>query len=73
MTRFAESHFHGHPAKTALATVDDWVRFASSGLGPVLDLVLRWFITAPLLASGILKVSDWQTALLLAANEYPVD
>jgi hypothetical protein len=34
--------------------IDEWVGFTHSGLGPLLDLVLRWFVAAPFIASGIL-------------------
>ncbi|MSP66581.1 MAG: DoxX family membrane protein [Alphaproteobacteria bacterium] len=40
--------------------------------GPVVDLVIRLWIGPVFLFSGLLKVADWQTALLLASNEYPV-
>ena len=39
---------------------------------PVLDLVVRLSLAKAYLASGLVKVMNWQTALFLASNEYPV-
>jgi len=41
-------------------------------LGPGLDLALRIWLGQIFLLSGLLKVADWTTAVLLATNEYPV-
>ena len=46
--------------------------FAERGLGPVLDLAIRLMLAAIFWRSGLLKVMSWDTALYLAANEYPV-
>jgi NADH dehydrogenase/putative oxidoreductase len=41
-------------------------------LGPWFDLALRLFIANPFFVSGVLKLADWDNALYLATNEYPV-
>ncbi len=45
---------------------------ADRGLGPVLDLVVRWWLASIFFISGVLKAANWQTALELARSEYPV-
>jgi len=40
--------------------------------GPVLDLIIRLSIAQVFFVSGFLKLTDWDNALYLAANEYPV-
>lgn len=47
-------------------------RTAEGGLGSTLDLVIRFWLAQGFFVSGVLKVSDWTTALYLAANEYPL-
>ena len=39
---------------------------------PVFDLVVRLVIAQGLLASGLVKLMDWERALALASQEYPV-
>ena len=39
---------------------------------PVFDLVVRLVIAQGLLASGLVKLMDWERALALATQEYPV-
>ena len=39
---------------------------------PFTDLAMRFFVALPFLRSGIVKAGDWDTALLLATEEYPV-
>jgi NADH dehydrogenase/putative oxidoreductase len=39
---------------------------------PPLDLLIRLWLAQVFLVSGLLKVADWQTAVDLATNEYPV-
>ncbi len=45
---------------------------AQGVLSPLLDLAIRLWLAQVFWVSGILKLADWQTALYLAANEYPV-
>jgi NADH dehydrogenase FAD-containing subunit/uncharacterized membrane protein YphA (DoxX/SURF4 family) len=47
-------------------------RTAEDGLGSALDLIARLWIAQGFFVSGVLKASDWKTALALSANEYPV-
>ena len=39
---------------------------------PALDMLVRLCLAQMFLVSGLIKVANWQTALYLAANEYPV-
>ncbi|MEM7406986.1 MAG: FAD-dependent oxidoreductase [Pseudomonadota bacterium] len=73
MSHIIRSPFQGHPLRTLLAFVTEWTEMAHMALAPPLDALLRWFVAAPFIASAVLKLSDWNTALLLAQNEYPVD
>ncbi len=41
-------------------------------LWPVLDLLIRLWLAQVFFVSGVLKAANWDNALLLAANEYPV-
>jgi NADH dehydrogenase/putative oxidoreductase len=50
----------------------DVLRFMRRALGPVADLVIRVWLAQIFFVSGVLKVSNWDNALLLAATEYPV-
>jgi uncharacterized membrane protein YphA (DoxX/SURF4 family) len=52
-----------------------WTRAAALGertLSSLADLVVRIMLAQGFFVSGVLKLSDWNTALYLAANEYPV-
>ena len=50
----------------------DFFRFGGRTAGSILDLVVRLWIAEIFFVSGVLKLANWQTALFLAANEYPV-
>jgi putative oxidoreductase len=39
---------------------------------PLLDVAIRCVLARPFFASGSVKLTNWSTALYLAANEYPV-
>ncbi len=57
-------------------TLRRWVKWYLDGtetFWPISDLVIRLFIGMWFLRSGLVKAADWDTALYLAANEYPVD
>ena len=41
-------------------------------LYPLTDLAIRLWIAQAFIVSGVLKISDWDTALTLATYEYPV-
>jgi NADH dehydrogenase/putative oxidoreductase len=48
------------------------LRFAQRVAWPVLDLLVRLWLAQVFFVSGTVKLLNWQTALDLAANEYPV-
>ena len=62
--------------KQVLARPLGWVAAAISGAErsawPVLDLVVRLWLAQVFFVSGVLKAANWENALSLAANEYPV-
>ena len=41
-------------------------------INPFFDLLVRFFVAQAIFRSGIVKLSDWDTALNLARLEYPV-
>jgi len=47
-------------------------RVAENIFGPIVDLLSRLWISQAFIVSGIIKVNNWDTALYLATNEYPV-
>ena len=52
-----------------------WTRalaLAERTLAPLADLAVRLALAQAFFASGVLKLADWNTAVYLAANEYPV-
>lgn len=56
-------------------TLRIWVKTWRSVLGlisPFFDLLVRFFVAQAIFRSGIVKLSDWDTALSLARFEYPV-
>ena len=56
-------------------TLRSWAKLYSGGaevFWPFTDIIVRFFVALPFLRSGIVKVADWETAVFLAANEYPV-
>ncbi len=56
----------------ALRWVMDALRGAERGLGPLLDLVIRFALAQTFFISGLLKAGNWEAALQLARDEYPV-
>jgi putative oxidoreductase len=48
------------------------IRLAQQAVWPPLDLVIRLWLAQTFFVSGLLKAADWDNALYLAANEYPV-
>jgi len=52
--------------------VGEIVRFGEITLSPFLDLAIRLWLAQIFWVSGILKLMDWDRALTLAAEEYPV-
>jgi len=63
-------------AQRALARPLSWaafvVRAMEKTLWPLLDLVIRLWLAQVFFVSGVLKAANWENALNLAANEYPV-
>ena len=56
-------------------TVRRWAKWYLDGtetFWPISDLAIRFFVGMWFLRSGLVKAADWDTALYLAANEYPV-
>ncbi len=56
-------------------TVRIWVdgfRILRRGAGPLVDLAIRLWIAQVFFISGVVKIANWDTALYLAANEYPL-
>jgi NADH dehydrogenase/putative oxidoreductase len=56
----------GGASRTAVAGI------VRSLVWPKIDLVIRLWLAGLFFASGVLKLTHWQTALDLARNEYPV-
>ncbi|NQX95301.1 MAG: FAD-dependent oxidoreductase, partial [Erythrobacter sp.] len=50
-----------------------WYLDGTETFWPISDVIIRFFIGMWFLRSGLVKAADWDTALYLAANEYPVD
>jgi len=48
------------------------LRFLERTAGPVVDLLIRLWIAQMYFVSAVVKLANWDHALLLAANEYPV-
>ena len=51
---------------------DFFLRLNRGFLWPKIDLIIRFWLAKVFFVSGLLKVMHWQTALDLAAYEYPV-
>ncbi|MEK9968118.1 MAG: DoxX family membrane protein, partial [Ferrovibrio sp.] len=56
---------------TAIRLSDLWDT-VDKRFGPVVDLCIRLLLAQGFFVSGLIKVTSWQAALFLAANEYPV-
>ena len=59
------------PARVAATGDNLWQSLTAAASAP-LDLVIRLWLAQGFLLSGILKLNDWNTAILLATYEYPV-
>lgn len=56
-------------------TLRRWAKWYAGGaelFWPFTDLAIRFFVAMWFLRSGLVKVADWDTAVYLATNEYPV-
>lgn len=54
------------------ALVADLIGFLGRTAWPVLDIVIRVWISKQAVMSSLLLAHDWHTAVTLAANEYPI-
>jgi NADH dehydrogenase/putative oxidoreductase len=73
MTEAASAPSHIGQFWTGIArTLLSFRRIASLTAWPGFDLVLRLLLAQPFLASGLIKLSNMNQAMFLAANEYPV-
>jgi hypothetical protein len=61
-----------HRAADLFALVADIIEFLGRSAWPIVDLVIRLWLAKQAIMSGLLLAHDWNTALTLAANEYPV-
>lgn len=48
------------------------IKFAERTLGPIADLGIRLWLAQIFFVSGLIKLTNWDNALLLSQNEYPV-
>jgi NADH dehydrogenase/putative oxidoreductase len=48
------------------------IRLMERSYGPIADLLTRFVLAQAFFVSGLVKLTDWQTALNLARYEYPV-
>lgn len=53
-------------------SVDDLRHRVERGLGPFVTLAIRLVVAQGFFVSGVVKAANWETALYLSANEYPV-
>jgi len=72
----ATSHTGRRPALTGwlkfFRLQTEFIRVAKPAAWPIADLVIRLWLAQAFFVSGFLKLMNWQTALELAATEYPV-
>ena len=68
-----------HTARRRSGRLADLMGLANDAFGigekavaPVLDLLVRLYLAQVFWVSGIVKVSNWESALFLAEHEYPV-
>src|SRR5260221_10400892 len=71
-TSTALAERHGDTAAAAMGVVADGLRIAEKSVGPVVDLLIRLSLAQVFFVSAIVKLSNWDNALYLAAHEYPV-
>jgi len=62
----------GKLVRYSRGSTDFSVRILRGLLWPKVDLLIRLWLAQIFFASGVLKLVNWQTALDLAAHEYPV-
>ena len=55
-----------------ISRASDLNRLSQATVWPLFDLLLRLWLAQAFWISGVQKLTNWETALYLAANEYPV-
>ncbi len=68
----AVRHRRANVIAAFLKRVDEALRVAEVTLYPFLDLAIRLWLAQLFWVSGVLKLANWDNALLLATYEYPV-
>lgn len=68
----ATAHRHRHILADIMRAAGQVLRFSERVLAPGMDLIRRISIAQAFFISGVLKLSNWDTALYLSTNEYPV-
>ncbi len=61
-----------HRAAEVFSLVADIIGFLGRTAWPIIDLFIRLWIGKQAILSGLLLANDWNTALTLAVNEYPI-
>ncbi|MBC7945396.1 MAG: DoxX family membrane protein, partial [Burkholderiales bacterium] len=59
-------------AASWLGVVAEALRVAEKTTGPVVDLIIRLALAQAFLVSALIKITNWDNAVYLSANEYPV-
>ena len=70
-----ERHTRGAQSARLARYADAWARCVAMlerPMGALVDLLIRLILAQVFFTSAVLKLADWNTALYLAANEYPV-
>ena len=62
----------GSTLPTVIALIADTFLLVRRVCWPPLDLLFRFWLAQQFFVSGLIKVTHWETALDLAAHEYPV-
>jgi len=52
--------------------IADAYRLLERSIAPIAELLIRFWLAQVFFVSGVIKVSNWENALYLSANEYPV-
>ncbi|MGH8729323.1 MAG: DoxX family protein, partial [Burkholderiales bacterium] len=60
------------PLASVMGVTSDVFYFAKKSAGPVIEFLIRLWLAQIFFVSGVLKAANWDNALYLSANEYPV-
>lgn len=55
-----------------MGAVAEIFRIAERSAGPIVDLLIRFWLAGIFFTSAVIKLADWQKALYLSVYEYPV-